>query len=96
MAELPAPIAVPWPVPGHQHQISTRSIVATVRYDPFQDIDTYWEGPIRWVRANAVYNSKKRFYRNHTFADFMAAADSEPNRLISMHDSQGTLWIRAL
>ena len=82
--------------------LSERAVVATVRYDPFPDSATFYEGQVRWIRLKTVHESKRRFL-NFTYdefteavAAFSAPIPGVPARLQVMMHTDGSHWIRAL
>ena len=82
--------------PSFQAGLSTRAMVAAVRYGSYSARDVYDDGRgTLWVKASAVWLSKKRFFMNHSLAAFEAAAIAEP-RLDVFTDNEGVAWLRAL
>ena len=75
--------------------ISKDAILASVRYNHFPNA-TFVDDTGTWVRAMAVYQSKKRFYMSHPYSEFLEAARSMNSRLDYHTDEQGDVWLRAL
>ena len=88
--------------PAFVPAISTRAIVALLRYGPRNGDHLparaiYIQNnvvPITWYRANEVWLSKRRFFLNHTLAEFVAACTSEP-RIVTWTTDENVVWIRA-
>ena len=80
--------------------LSLRSMVATIRYDEFQDGDKFlgWENgrEIRWIKVEAVWRSKRRFHTRSTLAEFLAAIQNEPTRLAVVQHHDESWWVRAI
>ena len=71
-----------------------RSVVATIRYDDFEAASVYWEGTERWIKAEAVWQSKKRFCLRSTYPEFCQAIIQE-RRIETMTCAQGIIWMKA-
>ena len=71
-----------------------RSVVAAVRYGDFEAGSTFWEGQDRWITAQAVYASKKRFNMRVSMEDFCTAILNE-RRLTVMTDDRNVVWVKS-
>ena len=74
-----------------------KAIVATVRYDPFDDNDVYFEEDgicwIRWIKLETVFHSKRKFYMRYTFGEFsMGVMDAER---LQIYYTEECSWISA-
>ena len=82
-----------------------RSALACVRHETFQNVDLYYQGDLRFVKLSTVYNSHRRFYREHTPLEFFnilrAAKRRDGRSVFAFHpdpDAQvpiGELWVAA-
>ena len=79
-------------------ELPMRSVVAAVRYGDFGAEVTYWErtaaGQERWITAQALYASKKRFHMRVSMEDFCTAIMDE-RRLATMTDERNVVWVKA-
>ena len=66
--------------PPSAYVVSTAAIRTALRHGHFAANDTYDTGSGNfWVKASAVWISKKRFYMNHGIAALVAAATTDPS-----------------
>ena len=71
----PAALAAPQMING----MSTQAIIDAVQCSRFAARDIYNDGRgTAWIRASAVWLSRKRFFMNHSLAAFEEAAFAEP------------------
>ena len=73
-------------------EVSQRSLVATVRYDDFEDTDVFYD-TFKWIRVEAVWNSKRRFCRKVSMPEFIVACQSN-HRLQVYIDYNQEAWVR--
>ena len=77
---------------NHQPRaFSDKAIYATIKYGRFNDNDIYDDQGRRWVKAQAVWISKKRFSNDKSFYDFFEFAKNLPN-LKYYTDPEGVIW----
>ena len=85
---------------GDTRPISTRAMVAAVRYhrDPeanYHPNDMFLDNDNRsWIKASAVWASKRRFINRATLSEFTAIASSL-TRLDVHTDEQRVAWLSA-
>ena len=71
----PAALAAPQMING----MSTQAIIDAVQCGRFAARDIYNDGRSTvWIRASAVWLSRKRFFMNHSLAAFEEAVFAEP------------------
>ena len=90
------PTAAALEPPQSAYVVSTAAIRAALRDGHFTANDTYDTGSGKfWVKASAVWISKKRFYMNHGIAALVAAATTDPSlEVYTCRD--GTTFLRLL
>ena len=77
----------------HQHQeFSEKAIYATIKYGAFHADQIYEDQGRRWVKAQAVWLSKKRFSKNKPFHQFVAFVKTLP-RVLYYTDPEGIIWL---
>ena len=81
-------------------ELSMISLVATVRYDVFDETETYWEDRggrlIKWIRCDSVWRSKRRFQLRVTLADMIAAMRADPTRFSLWQHTDESMWVSAV
>ena len=76
-----------------------RSVEAFLRKDA--DIaasDTYFDGNVRWLKASAMYESRRRYHREFPYAIFLRAITEARNasggaRFRISNDNDGCEWV---
>ena len=92
--------------PAFVPTVSTRAVVAILRYGPrHQNARSYAipmhamfvqqnPVPITWYKAEHIWLCKRRFHLNHTFPVFLAACQAE-GRIVTWTTDDNTVWLRA-
>ena len=66
-------------------RVSMRAVVASIRHGEFENKDIHWEGQIKWISAERVWTSKRRFRNECTLEQFVLLLGSDTRRLALFH-----------